>query len=62
MANRLPIMPPEIPGLSYVAPLGRGGFADVFLYKQSMPSREVAVKVFVKKFQANSTSAVAFLA
>jgi serine/threonine protein kinase len=62
MANRLPIMPPEISGLNYIAPLGRGGFADVFLYKQSMPSREVAVKVFVKKFQANSTSAVSFLA
>ena len=61
MASRLPIMPPEIPGLSYIAPLGRGGFADVFLYKQSMPSREVAVKVFVKKFQANSSSALSFL-
>lgn len=62
MASRLPIMPPEISGLNYIAPLGRGGFADVFLYKQSMPSREVAVKVFVKKFQANSTSAASFLA
>ena len=62
MANRLPIMPPEISGLNYIAPLGRGGFADVFLYKQNMPSREVAVKVFVKKFQSNSASAAAFLA
>lgn len=62
MASRLPIMPPEISGLSYIAPLGRGGFADVFLYKQSMPSRDVAVKVFLKKFQANSSSAVSFLA
>ena len=62
MASRLPIMPPEISGLNYIAPLGRGGFADVFLYKQSMPSRDVAVKVFLKKFQANSSSAVSFLA
>ena len=62
MASRLPIMPPEISGLNYIAPLGRGGFADVFLYKQSMPSREVAVKVFLKKFQANSPSAISFLA
>jgi eukaryotic-like serine/threonine-protein kinase len=62
MVSRLPIMPPEISGLTYIAPLGRGGFADVFLYKQSMPSREVAVKVFVKKFQANTASAVSFLA
>ena len=62
MASRLPIMPPEISGLNYIAPLGRGGFADVFLYKQSMPSREVAVKVFLKKFQSGSASAAAFLA
>lgn len=62
MVSRLPIMPPEISGLTYIAPLGRGGFADVFLYKQSMPSREVAVKVFVKKFQANTASAISFLA
>ena len=62
MTSRLPIMPPEISGLNYIAPLGRGGFADVFLYKQSMPSRDVAVKVFLKKFQANSSSAVSFLA
>ena len=62
MVSRLPIMPPEISGLTYIAPLGRGGFADVFLYKQSMPSREVAVKVFVKKFQVNTPSALSFMA
>lgn len=61
MSNRLPIMPPEIEGLTYSSPLGRGGFADVFLYRQAMPSRQVAVKVFVKKFQANSASAHDFL-
>ena len=32
-------------GLSYVRPLGSGGFADVFLYEQDMPRRGVAVKV-----------------
>lgn len=62
MSNRLPILPPEITGLNYIAPLGRGGFADVFLYKQNMPNREVAVKVFLKKFQSGSASAAAFLA
>lgn len=62
MANRLPLVPPDISGLSYLSPLGRGGFADVFLYRQSVPSREVAVKIFLKKFQANSPSAISFIA
>ncbi|WP_435526251.1 serine/threonine-protein kinase [Microbacterium elymi] len=34
-----------LPGLAYVRPLGSGGFADVFLYAQDMPRRQVAVKV-----------------
>ncbi|HWI31945.1 MAG TPA: serine/threonine-protein kinase [Microbacterium sp.] len=34
-----------LPGLTYVRPLGSGGFADVFLYEQEMPRRAVAVKV-----------------
>lgn len=62
MANRLPITPPDISGLTYLSPLGSGGFADVFLYKQSMPARQVAVKVFVNKFRANSAEAVSFMA
>lgn len=37
--------PPEIPGFTYVRGLGGGGFADVFLYHQRRPAREVAVKV-----------------
>lgn len=37
--------PPDIPGLAPEGWLGRGGFADVFLYSQSAPSRRVAVKV-----------------
>jgi len=62
MVDRLPIVPPDISGLSYLSPLGRGGFADVFLYRQSVPSREVAVKIFLKKFEANSPSAISFIA
>ena len=62
MSERLPLVPPDISGLSYLSPLGRGGFADVFLYRQSVPSREVAVKIFLKKFQANSPSAISFIA
>ena len=45
VAKRLPSTPPILAGLSYVRPLGSGGFADVFLYEQDMPKRGVAVKV-----------------
>lgn len=37
--------PPELADFSFVRRLGRGGFADVFLYAQHRPTREVAVKV-----------------
>ncbi len=37
--------PPELPNFEYEAGLGAGGFADVFLYRQLRPSRQVAVKV-----------------
>jgi serine/threonine protein kinase len=45
VAKRLPSDPPLLPGLTYIRPLGSGGFADVFLYEQDMPRRHVAVKV-----------------
>jgi serine/threonine protein kinase len=45
VATRLPSAPPILPGLAYIRPLGSGGFADVFLYEQDMPRRNVAVKV-----------------
>lgn len=45
MSRRLPSAPPLLPGLTYIRPLGSGGFADVFLYEQNMPRRSVAVKV-----------------
>lgn len=47
MANRLPSSPPQVAGFSYVRPLGTGGFADVFLFEQNMPKRQVAVKVLL---------------
>lgn len=47
MARRLPERPPELDGYTYVRPLGSGGFADVFLYQQSMPRRTVAVKALL---------------
>ncbi|WP_435749081.1 serine/threonine-protein kinase [Microbacterium sp. PMB16] len=45
--SRPPSPPPELPGFTYVSPLGTGGFADVFLYEQEMPRRRVAVKVLL---------------
>lgn len=37
--------PPEIPGYDYIRELGHGGFADVYLFHQRLPSRDVAIKV-----------------
>lgn len=45
--SRPPSPPPDLPGFTYVQPLGTGGFADVFLYEQQMPKRRVAVKVLL---------------
>ena len=39
--------PPQLPGFEYERLLGSGGFSDVFLYKQQLPRREVAVKVLL---------------
>ncbi|WIB14300.1 serine/threonine-protein kinase [Curtobacterium sp. MCPF17_050] len=47
MARRLPSSPPVLPGFTAVHVLGSGGFADVFLYEQDMPRRQVAVKVLL---------------
>lgn len=50
MPSRLPSNPPVISGYAPVRPLGAGGFADVFLFQQDMPRRQVAVKVLLKDF------------
>jgi serine/threonine protein kinase len=49
VARRLPSAPPVLPGFSHVRVLGSGGFADVFLYEQNMPRRQVAVKVMLSE-------------
>ncbi len=49
MARRLPSAPPVLPGFAHVHVLGSGGFADVFLYEQNMPRRQVAVKVMLSE-------------
>ena len=49
MASRPPSQPPVLPGFDHVKLLGSGGFADVFLYQQLHPRRQVAVKVLLKE-------------
>ena len=46
---------PDIPGFRWVRPLGQGGFADVFLYRQELPSRDVAIKVVRAQGDARGT-------
>lgn len=36
---------PSLPGYTWVRLLGAGGFADVHLYRQEIPAREVAIKI-----------------
>jgi len=38
-------VPPEIEGFTFQHLIGRGGFSDVYLYRQQMPGRDVAIKV-----------------
>ncbi|MFD1715771.1 serine/threonine-protein kinase [Amnibacterium flavum] len=59
--RRAPSTPPELRGYRYLRPLGAGGFSDVFLYEQSLPRRNVAVKVLLtdELNQANRDSFVA---
>lgn len=45
MARDLPSTPPVFPGFTFIRLLGSGGFADVFLYEQHLPRRQVAIKV-----------------
>jgi serine/threonine protein kinase len=56
--SRLPETPPVLPGYTHVRPLGSGGFADVFLYEQSMPRRRVAVKVLLPGVADNDARAM----
>src|SRR5690606_30147782 len=43
--RRQPAPPPELPGYTAERLLGSGGFADVYLYTQHLPRRQVAIKV-----------------
>lgn len=49
MTDKLAAAPPIIPGCTYIRLLGSGGFADVYLYQQEFPRRQIAVKVLRQK-------------
>lgn len=49
MSRRPPSAPPVLPGFEHIRLLGSGGFADVFLFQQRLPRRQVAVKVLTDR-------------
>jgi serine/threonine protein kinase len=55
--RRAPSTPPELPGYTSMGLLGSGGFADVFLYEQKLPRRQVAVKVLLTEELGRDTRA-----
>jgi hypothetical protein len=57
--SRRPASAPSIAGFEFIRLVGQGGFADVFLYQQAKPKREVAIKVLLA--EAMGTEAVARL-
>lgn len=55
--RRAPSTPPELAGYTSMGLLGSGGFADVFLYEQKLPRRQVAVKVLLTEELGRDTRA-----
>ena len=55
--RRAPSTPPELTGYTSMGLLGSGGFADVFLYEQKLPRRQVAVKVLLTEELGRDTRA-----
>lgn len=47
MTTRATSAPPTLAGFTPVRLVGSGGYADVFLYEQAMPHRQVAIKVLI---------------
>lgn len=58
MAQRDHEKPPVIPGYTFQRTLGGGGFADVSLYEQDMPRRQVAVKVLSRSLSPEFVTAM----
>jgi serine/threonine protein kinase len=60
--KRIPARPPELPGYTLIKLIGTGGHADVFLYEQHLPRRQVAVKVLIADAAAGAAQRLAFAA
>ncbi|SDD70812.1 Serine/threonine protein kinase [Sanguibacter gelidistatuariae] len=54
-SRRPPSQPPEINGYSYLRLIGSGGFADVFLYQEFRPRRQVAIKVLLPQWSEGAS-------
>ena len=54
-SRRPPSLPPEISGYSYLRLIGSGGFADVFLYQEFRPRRQVAIKVLLPQWSEGAS-------
>ncbi len=59
MTSELP--PPELPKYRFVRNLGHGGYADVFLYHQDSPNRDVAVKVLRQSADTDEADTMAMV-
>lgn len=60
--TRVAETPPELVGFTHVELIGTGGYAEVFLYEQHMPTRQVAVKVLKPSAVAGDAKRAAFAA
>lgn len=60
--KRVPARPPDLSGYTPKQLIGTGGYADVFLYEQHLPKRQVAVKVLVADAVAGGAKRAAFTA
>lgn len=60
--TRTAAVPPQLTGFTPVRLIGVGGYADVYLYEQQMPQRNVAVKVLVADKVAGSQQRAQFTA
>ena len=54
-SKRPPSPPPHIQGYEYLRVIGSGGFADVFLYQEFRPRRQVAIKVLLPQWSDDAT-------
>ena len=62
VSKRAAAPPPVLPGYTPLHLVGSGGYADVYLYEQHMPARQVAVKVLVPSALTAEATSDAFTA